>query len=68
MSGEVKLWRAVLRQAIKDIRSSDNWILKAQATRWFSRNNADFRMVCEFAQVVPERLERAVKRKFSRKK
>lgn len=67
MNGEVKLWRAVLRQAIKDIRSQ-NWVLKAQATRWFSQNNADFRMVCEFAQVVPERLERAVKRKFSRKK
>lgn len=59
---EIVLWRAVLTQAITDARRklADNTmrpeaeVNKAQATEWIRSNCADFRAVCELADVDPD--------------
>ena len=50
---ELKLWRAVLDQALLDFMSGTGE-RKRQAQVWLRGNSADFKEVCEFAMVRPQ--------------
>ena len=55
---ELSLWRAVLIQALADLRlpnSNERYRLwRKQATEWFIEADEDFIMVCECANLSPQ--------------
>lgn len=64
--GEVALWRAVIVQALMDAASASGkqemQQSKQEAIRWLLRGGEDFSIVCEMAEMNPERVrEQAVR-------
>lgn len=53
---EFQLWCAVLYQWLQDLRSKEDFI-RRQAIAWVNNKN-DMRMVCNFAGVKPEYIEK----------
>ena len=52
VSGEQRLWKAVVLQAIEDI-CAVHYRDQRAAIKWIFCNSEDFRMVCELAGVAP---------------
>ena len=59
MDGELELWRAVIRQAIKDA-TGKNKLEKPYALKWIFGDGRDFNLVCEFADVLPHKVREEV--------
>lgn len=59
---EVAMWRAVIMQALLDCvnmsKRTEDKVAKNQALRWFSMQNENFLMVCEFAHLDPSQVLR----------
>lgn len=55
IKSEIGLFRAVIMQALIDAvnnsKRTEDRIAKAQAREWFSESSADFKMVCELANL-----------------
>jgi hypothetical protein len=72
--GEIKMWRAVIRQAMTDaLDKARTKHQRAQAFHWFYGGNPDFQTVCDLARVSPNAvrkgfLEKRIKRIEKRKK
>lgn len=60
ISSEIRLWRAVIHQNLEDLLYKGNskkelkW--KQQAIEWFEQSNEDLYLVCEYAQISPNKL------------
>lgn len=52
ISEEQRMWRAVILQALEDLFAKDSREQR-DAVRWIFKNNKDFAMVCEFAEISP---------------
>jgi hypothetical protein len=65
-SGEKALWQSVIIQAALDIFSNSKCPkairAKKQALSWFKKSNADFVLVCSFAELDPDYVVRSMKR------
>lgn len=59
-NGEIMLWREVIRQAIRDAIKGRDPIAKDQAVFWFINGSEDFRLVCDFADLEPDRVREFV--------
>lgn len=55
IAGEIALFKAVIMQALLDCvnqsRRTEDRVAKIQASRWFDKNNIDFILTCQFAQL-----------------
>jgi hypothetical protein len=69
MPGEIKLWREVIYKALEDLKLPltnkryRTW--QKQAKEWFEKEDEEFIMVCECANLAPEhvlKLARKIKR------
>ncbi len=64
--GEVKLWRAVIIKALEDLKLPESnkkyRIWKKQAKILFNKDNEEFLMVCQYAQVSPDHVVSLAKR------
>ena len=49
------MWRAVIMQAFEDIFAKDYWIQR-NAISWLFKDNKDFNMVCDFADLSPKKV------------
>lgn len=58
---EIRLWRAVLDQAISDAlytgKDPDTLIAKSEAIAWFDLSNEDFITVCDEADLMPDQVK-----------
>lgn len=56
----IELWRAVILQAILDIKNNGNKIMdrvnRAKAILWMNPNKKDFVNVCQMAEMNPQRV------------
>lgn len=69
---EIKLWRAVINNAIQDamLQVSDrkSSLLKCDAHYWIIENSQDFQNVCHYADLNPEDVRRQYIRAIHKKK
>lgn len=69
---EIKLWRAVINNAIQDamLQVSDrkSSLLKCDAHYWIIENSEDFQSVCHYADLNPEDVRRQYIRAIQKKK
>lgn len=60
--GVRELWRAVLWQAICDVKEHANKYDKISALRWLKSQDSDFRSVCDYADISVESLNKYLRK------
>jgi hypothetical protein len=68
LSGEEKMWRAIIERAIADAFSNrTSETTKRKIFDWFYEGGFDFNFVCDMANVSPENVRRVLLREKIRK-
>lgn len=66
---EVKLWRAVLTQALMDIKNKpnnrDEQMERIKTEYWLTKSNPHFKAVCSFAMLDPDYVSRKIQKAIS---
>lgn len=60
--GVRELWRAVLWQAICDVKEHANKYDKISALQWLKSQNSDFILVCDYADISVETVNKYLKK------